>query len=181
MSLIYAVMVCELLRGNTCAFPDGARVPIYFSLSACWTQANTYNIKSPQADPNHPRRVWQVCYQRKGSSSTANWEPAEDTDEAPRISSGQPEPRTTLAQSARAATPVLVQAQDPPSGLPLKWVLVGVITNLGPYPVALESYPSLAQCKQAVRVLQQSFNTPAPNQAAADCVGVVLPTSVTAR
>lgn len=174
-NVIYAIMICEAMLGNTCALPNNGPIPLYFSLSECWTKANTFNLKSPQADLNHPRRVWQACYQRAGSSSTADWKPAEPTEnDPPPVEMG--EPKTKFR--ANSAPPVMAQGRDPPSGLPLKWVLVGIVSSLGPYPVALQSYPSLAECKQAVRVMQSTFNSPQPSQAAGDCVGIVLPTSV---
>jgi hypothetical protein len=178
-SVIYTVMVCSAMLGNTCQFPDKTRIPFTKSLADCNRQASEYN-DNPQARIGHPRRVWVACYQRDGSSSTSDWRPAED--EFPQVS-GPPgfpqEPTTTLAQSSRAPKPLpVLNGKDPPSGLPLKWVLVGIVSSLGPYPVALQSYPSLAECKQAVRVMQSTFNSPQPSQAAGDCVGVVLPTSV---
>jgi len=54
----------------------------------------------------------------------------------------------------------------------IEWVLIGVLINLGPYPVALKSYPQASQCYQAVHVMQED------GRAVGNCVRVLLPRGV---
>ena len=56
--------------------------------------------------------------------------------------------------------------------LPIEWVLIGVVLNLGPYPVALKSYPEHNQCLQAVNIMRQE------GRIVGDCVRVLLPRGI---
>lgn len=57
--------------------------------------------------------------------------------------------------------------------LPTEWVLVAVIYTLGPYPVALKSYPDFEQCMIAVGATQQS-----PGRVRSECVRIVIPLGI---
>lgn len=54
----------------------------------------------------------------------------------------------------------------------IEWVLIATVGALGPYPVALKSYPDRAQCVQAANVAFRS------GEAIARCVPVTVPEAV---
>jgi hypothetical protein len=54
--------------------------------------------------------------------------------------------------------------------MPIEWVLIVTVLSLGPYPVALKSYPTAEQCYRAAEVA--SYNAAARGE----CIRVVVPT-----
>lgn len=54
----------------------------------------------------------------------------------------------------------------------IEWVLIATVGALGPYPVALKSYPERTQCVQAANV---AFRT---GEAIARCIPIMVPKAV---
>ena len=54
----------------------------------------------------------------------------------------------------------------------IEWVLIATVISLGPYPVALKSYPERSQCVHAANVAFRS------GEAVARCVPVSVPEPV---
>ncbi len=57
----------------------------------------------------------------------------------------------------------------------VEWVLVAVMLQLGPYPVALRSYPNRAACVHAAQTTMQL------SRAQADCAPVTIPSTMKAN
>ncbi len=54
----------------------------------------------------------------------------------------------------------------------IEWTLIAIVYSLGPYPVAIKSYPSPDQCYRAAHLIKQN------GAGRGECIEVTLPMMV---